>query len=115
MTESSYKAWHVLNDQALLSQIGAFVKHHRLEQNRTQASVAHAAGISRSTLSLLERGETVTLTTLIQVLRVLDLLHVMDGFAIEQRISPLALARAERQQRKRGRSSGTQEPERSPW
>jgi len=97
-----------MSDQALAGHIGAFVRHHRLEQNRTQDALAHAAGISRSTLSLLERGQTVTLATLIQVLRVLDQLQVMDAFVVQQYISPLVLARMqkEKRQRARGKLSG---------
>jgi transcriptional regulator with XRE-family HTH domain len=93
-----------MSDKALVGQIAAFVKHHRLEQNKSQEQLANAAGISRSTLSLLERGETVTLATLIQVLRVLDLLHIMDEFTVEQSISPLVLAKMERNKRKRAGS-----------
>jgi len=77
-----------MSDQALASRIGDFVKYHRLEQNKTQEVLSHEAGISRSTLSLLERGETVTLATLLQVLRVLDQLQMMDAFVVEPRISP---------------------------
>lgn len=101
MTDISYKNWNSMSDNAIVQQIGAFVKHHRMEQNKTQDILANAAGISRSTLSLLERGETVTLATLIQVLRVLDVLHIMDAFVIQQTISPLALAKIEKDKRKR--------------
>jgi transcriptional regulator with XRE-family HTH domain len=101
MTDLSYKNWNSMSDNAIVQQIGAFVKHHRMEQNKTQDILANAAGISRSTLSLLERGETVTLATLIQVLRVLDALHIMDVFVIQQAISPLALAKIEKDKRKR--------------
>ncbi len=101
MTEISYINWNSMSDQALVGQIAAFVKHHRLEQNKSQEELATAAGISRSTLSLLERGETVTLATLIQVLRILDQLHIMEAFTVQQRISPLALAKIERNKRKR--------------
>ncbi len=104
-----------MSDQALVAHIGSFVKHHRLEQNKTQDTLAHEAGISRSTLSLLERGETVTLATLIQVLRMLDQLQVMDAFEVQQRISPLALAKAEKEKRKRARNSTTNDPEKSDW
>ncbi len=95
--------------------IGAFVKHHRLEQNKTQELLSYEAGISRSTLSLLERGETVTLSTLIQVLRVLDQLQVMAAFEVQQRISPLALAKAEHKMRKKARSAPTKDPKKSDW
>lgn len=101
MTNISYNNLNAMNDKALARHIGDFVKHHRMEQNKTQDMLASAAGISRSTLSLLERGETVTLATFIQVLRVLDQLHVMEAFAVEQTISPLALAKMEKEKRKR--------------
>lgn len=104
-----------MSDKALIEQIGAFLKHHRLQQNKTQEEVAGEAGISRSTLSLLERGETVTLTTLIQVLRVLDQLHVMDSFKVNETVSPLTLAKLEKEKRKRARKSETDDQETSEW
>ncbi|MCK9400495.1 MAG: helix-turn-helix domain-containing protein [Bacteroidales bacterium] len=115
MTELSYKNWIAMSDKALAEHIGAFVKHHRLEQNKTQDTLANAAGISRSTLSLLERGETVTLATLIQVLRVLDQLHVMEAFAVENTISPLALAKLQKEKRQRARGKQSDKKQQSDW
>lgn len=115
MNDSSYKNWVSMSDKALIEQIGAFLKHHRLQQNKTQQEVAGEAGISRSTLSLLERGETVTLTTLIQVLRVLDQLHIMDSFQVKETISPLALAKLEKEKRKRARKKDPRDQETSEW
>lgn len=110
-----------MTDDAITQYIGSFVRHHRMKQHRTQEDLAAAAGISRSTLSLLERGETVTLATLIQVLRVLDQLHVMDAFNIREYVSPLALARLQKEKRKRVRASAgshpqvNDEPEATDW
>ncbi|MBK7691655.1 MAG: helix-turn-helix transcriptional regulator [Bacteroidetes bacterium] len=115
MTDVSYKKWLSMRDDALIKQVGIFIKHHRLGQNKTQEQVAEDAGISRSTLSLLERGEAVTLPTLIQVLRVLDQLQVMEAFEIQQSISPLALAKAEKEKRKRARNTQTNNGEESNW
>lgn len=115
MTDISYKNWLSMSDKALAEHIGAFIKHHRLEQNKTQEALAHAAGISRSTLSLLERGETVTLATLIQVLRVLDQLHIMDVFTIQQTISPLTLAKMEKKKRKRARGKKEEPKNETDW
>lgn len=75
-----------------------------MEKNKTQDELATAAGISRSTLSLLERGETVTVTTLIQVLRVLDQLAILNAFEVRETISPLALAKLQKEKRQRARS-----------
>ena len=101
MSEIAYINWSSVSDKAIAQRIGAFVKHHRIEQNKTQDFLASAAGISRSTLSLLEHGETVTLPTLIQVLRTLDQLQVMELFWIQPSISPLVMAKMEKYKRKR--------------
>ncbi len=101
MSDKSYKT---MSDNTALKQIGDFIRHHRKVQHLTQQELAVRAGISRSTLSLLERGETVTTAMLIQVLRVLDQLQVLESFAVEQQISPLLLAKAEHKQRQRVRT-----------
>jgi transcriptional regulator with XRE-family HTH domain len=104
-----------MSDKALAMHIGAFIKHHRMEQNKTQEVLAKAAGISRSTLSLLERGEAVTLATLIQVLRVLDKLYVLDVFSVQQDISPLMLAKMEKDKRKRASGKGKETQNKNDW
>jgi hypothetical protein len=35
MTDISYKNWDSMSDKALAEHIGAFIKHHRMEQNKT--------------------------------------------------------------------------------
>ena len=35
MSDISYKNWYSMSDKALAERIGAFVKYHRLEQNKT--------------------------------------------------------------------------------
>ncbi len=52
-------------------------------------------------MSLLERREAVTLATSLRVLRVLELLYVLDAFKPVTHISPMQLAKVERQQRRR--------------
>ena len=101
MNENSRKDWNVLSDDSILKQIGEFIRYHRMQQNKTQTMLAKDAGISRSTVSLLERGESVTAAILIQALRVLDKLHVLDGFTVIRQQSPLLLAKAEKKKRHR--------------
>lgn len=78
-----------LSDTAILQMIGDFIKKKRMDLNKTQGELSTDAGISRSTLSLLERGEKVNLITLIQVLRVLNELQVLEVFEVRQQIRPL--------------------------
>ena len=115
MNEKTYNNWAAMSDKVLLKQIGSFIKYHRMEQNKTQESVATDAGISRSTLSLLERGEGVTLPTLIQVLRMLDQLQVMDAFRVENQVSPILLAKMEQKKRQRVRGKKQDGQPKSDW
>ena len=98
-----------MSDQSLIESIGKFLKHHRLNQNRSQVEIAKAAGISRSTLSLLERGENVSLSSLIHVLRVLDLLHIMENFKVSDQISPLEYAKLQKNKKQRASKKSTQD------
>ncbi|NGY37862.1 helix-turn-helix domain-containing protein [Flavobacterium sp. XN-5] len=115
MNDIQYINWIAMSDYALAQTIGAFVKHHRLVQNKTQEEVAAAANISRSTLSLLEKGEAVTIPTLLQVLRVLDLLYIMDIFKIQEQISPIELAKLDQQKRQRARNSDNNTNKQTDW
>ncbi len=100
MNDKSYIEWREMSDKSLMETIGKFIQSHRLNQNKSQDQVATAAGISRSTLSLLERGKKVRIDSFIQVLRVLDLLYVMDVFKIQDQISPIEYAKLKKKKRK---------------
>ena len=115
MNDTPYTNWIAMSDTALAQTIGAFVKHHRLSQNKTQKEVAGAANMSRSTLSLLEKGEAITVPTLLQVLRVLDLLYIMEVFKIQEQISPIELAKLDQQKRQRARNSDNDNTKQSDW
>ncbi|MFM7357310.1 MAG: helix-turn-helix domain-containing protein [Sediminibacterium sp.] len=115
MTEKTYIQWNSMGDKALAEHIVRFGREKRMEVNKTQATLAHAAGISRSTLSLLEKGETVTLATLLQVLRVLDQLHVLDVFTVQPFISPIQLAKLEQKKRKRASGNTSIPSKESSW
>ena len=100
MNDKSYIEWREMSDKSLMESIGKFIQSHRLNQNKSQDQIASSAGISRSTLSLLERGEKVRIDSLIQVLRVLDLLYVMDVFKVQDQISPIEYAKLKKKKRK---------------
>lgn len=97
--------WASMTDGALLQAVGNFVRHHRLSQNITQAQLSKSANISRSTLSLMEKGEKITLPTLIQVLRVLDKLYIMSVFKVRDEISPMEYLKLQKNKRQRARNS----------
>lgn len=92
-----------MSDKAIIVSIGAFIKQQRLAQNKTQIKTAEIAGVNRSTLSQIENGEPISLISLIQILRTLDLLHVLGEFKTNTQISPLTLAKMDKKKRKRAR------------
>ena len=99
--------WYSMSDKGVLNLIGQFIQETRLQQNKTQQQVADSAGINRSTVGQIEKGNGGTLLSLLQILRVLEQLSVLQSFEIEQKISPLALAKLEQQKRRRARNSDT--------
>jgi putative transcriptional regulator len=97
--------WFAMSDLAIMEHLGNFIKETRLQQSKTQDQVAHDAGINRSTMSQIENGAGGNMLTYIQILRVLNQLHLFDSFQVRPLISPLQLARME--QRKRERAAGS--------
>lgn len=105
MNDTPYNNWFELSNDAILKKIGDYIQHNRIKQNKSQTDISRAAGISRSTLSLLERGEKVTLITLIQVLRALDCFHALNSFEIPNEISPIEYAKLQKKKRTRASKS----------
>ena len=107
--------WVAMSDRAIISVIGEYIREKRLSINKTQAQIAEKAGINRSTLVQIEKGESITLISLIQILRALDLLHILQTFKIEKVISPIELAKLENQKRKRARGKKKNKSSESDW
>ena len=118
MTDISYISTPATTDLALLVSLGSFIRQQRLQQNKTQGQLAKEAGISRSTLSLFEKGENTGILVFIQVLRSLKLLQLLEIFQMKQQVSPLALAKLERSKRlraSRGETGRKKSPPQSDW
>jgi transcriptional regulator with XRE-family HTH domain len=95
MTALPYINMAKLSDDAIIAKIGNFVKQERLDQNMTQQQLSAKAGINRTTLSELELGRRCHLLTLIQVLRILNKLQILDVFEYIKPVSPMLLAEME--------------------
>jgi transcriptional regulator with XRE-family HTH domain len=101
MTDISYIKWEALSDRAVNELLGSFIRQSRLRQNKTQFQLAKEAGIARSTLSLFEKGENSSLMVFIQLMRALNLLHLLKEFEIREQLSPIQLAKLEHSKRQR--------------
>jgi transcriptional regulator with XRE-family HTH domain len=107
-----------LTDDAVLAELGARLAHTRLERNLTQRRVADEAGVARSAVQALERGEPVVVTSLIRVLRALGLVDGLDRLVPEPAPSPTQLLalRGRRRRRAAGaRTTSTPETRTEPW
>ena len=108
----------LLTDAAVLTELGRRLARHRLERNWTQAELAAEAGVGQATVQRAERGESVQMTSMIKLLRALELLGGLEA-AIPETID-LPIARLEREQRRvRQRAGGGRrpgaEPSEEPW
>jgi transcriptional regulator with XRE-family HTH domain len=108
--------WVAMSDTAIVGKIGEFIKNERLNSNKTQAQLAVEAGINRWTLSQIENGEPITLLSLIQILRALNRVQLLEIFTIQQQqMSPIELAKKDQQKRQRASSTDTNNIKKSDW
>lgn len=85
-----------------LARLGGQVEAYRLSRNITQADLAKAAGISRTTLSRLELTGSGTLETMLRVLRALGVEDRLFLLVPDAKLSPLDPLGGQRQ-RARGK------------
>jgi len=91
---------HHSNDQ-VRQRVGDRLRAQRRSRGLTQQDLAELAGLSRPTVSTLERGNDVSLDSFLSVLRALGLLDGLDTAVPEPAVSPMG----ELQQRSRSRAA----------
>jgi transcriptional regulator with XRE-family HTH domain len=98
-----------MGDHAISLELGNNLRSLRLQHNLSQEKLAEKAGLSRSAISEMENGKTATsLVTIIQVLRALQQLHLLEHLLIndESGLSETAgLSKAERPRASRSTAS----------
>jgi transcriptional regulator with XRE-family HTH domain len=108
----------LMTDTAVLAELGGRLARHRLQRNWTQAQTAVEAGVGQATVQRVERGESVQMTSMVKLLRALDLLGGLDGAVPESIDLPIAqLEREQRKVRRRARGPGRPPAESTdrPW
>ena len=101
MRKGGIMDFYSMSDRAILREIGGRLRRRRLDRNLTQQALADMAGLSRTTVSDLERGAPAGLLTLVQVLRALGGLEELGAFLPDAGPSPLELARMKGRERQR--------------
>lgn len=90
-----------MSDKAILAELGAQVKQMRLNRNVPQAALAKKAGVARSTISELENYGNGSMMSMVQILRALEKLELLNLFSTEMLVSPIQVAKLYGKNRKR--------------
>ncbi len=107
--------WQALSDTQAVERLGTDLRRMRLERNLSQAEVATRAGLDRTTVVKLEAGRAATLLTVVQVLRAIGRLEVLDAFHQEPQPTPYMLVEAqEKYLKKRRKRASRKKPEVGP-
>lgn len=87
------------SNSQVLALLGDRLRAHRKVRRLSQTELAERAGVSRTTVSKLERGHDVTLESWVAVLRTLGLLGALDAAITAPPASPIdAFERAQTRQ-----------------
>lgn len=103
-----------LTDAAVLGELSQRLRQARIDMGLTQAALATQAGVSKRTVERLEDGASAQLSTLIRILRSLDLLPRLDALLPATGPRPMELLRHATKRRQRAstpRSPQASEPE----
>jgi len=97
--------WYSMTNARIEIEVGERLKKLRLEYNITQNDLAKKTGLSRVTISKIERGMGVNLSSLIEIMRGLRVLENITYLIPEQEISPLELIRLKNKTKKKRAST----------
>ena len=104
-----------LSDSAVLETLGQRLARRRLDLRLTQAAAAEQAGVSKRTLERMEAGASVQLSSLIRVLRVLDLMDGLEQLAPPAGPRPMDLLQLKGKARQRAPASDDKKSPGSGW
>lgn len=83
------KIKNTTTEEKIIAELGSRLTKQRLQAGFTQAALAEKAGVSKRTIERIESGSSIQLSTLIQVLRVFQLLDGLNEVLPEKRSAPI--------------------------
>jgi transcriptional regulator with XRE-family HTH domain len=96
---------NLLTDAVILREIGARIKHKRVDSGLTQAQLAQQAGIAKRAVERLEGGSSTDSLALIRALRALKMLENLENALPDIPQSPVALLKKHGRKRMRVRAA----------
>lgn len=104
-----------MSDEALMGELGQRLHGRRLDLGLTQAALAEQAGVGKRTVERLENGASVQLSSLLRILRVLELIETLDHVLPSGEPRPMDLLRLKGKQRQRAVPSRRETRPGEPW
>ena len=105
----------LLTDDAILAELGERMARRRLDLQLTQADVAGQAGIAKRTVERIEAGASAQMSSIIRILRVLELLPDLDALIPEAAVRPMDLLKRKGKTRQRASSRRRAERPEQTW
>ena len=96
--------WTELSDPAIFNKLGTRMKAYRISRGMKQQELASESGVGISTIAKIERGQSVSLSLFVSIMRTLGLLENFDLLIPEPKPSPLELLKMQGKQIKRVRT-----------
>jgi len=109
------KITELLTDDAILAEIGTRVARRRLDLQMTQADLAEQAGIAKRTVERIEAGASAQMSSIIRMLRVLDLLPGLEQLLPAAGTRPMDLLKRKGKVRQRASSRRRAQHPDKPW
>ncbi len=103
------------SDVAILKEIGDRISRYRLNQNTSQAWLAQEAGVSHRTLIRVEHGQSVQASSLIRILRALQLVENLDALIPKPVMSPIQQLEMQGKRRQRASSKSAKPKKEDTW
>lgn len=104
MQFSYNKNWYGMTDNAIVGVLCKSIKQMRLNKNISQEELSLQSGVNRVTISRMETGKAINLLTLIQLLRALEQLDLLNYLNVEPEISPMLVMEQQQKLRKKASS-----------
>lgn len=95
------KIENLLADNAVLTELGVRLSQRRIELGMSQAELADQAGMSKRTIERVEAGATTQMSTMIRILRSLELLDRLEVLIPEAGPRPMDLLKLKGRERQR--------------
>ena len=96
-----------LTPEAVLQELGRRLARRRLDLGITQAEAAEQAGLGKRTVERIEAGGDTQMSTIVRLLRVLELMEEVERLVPETGPRPMELLKLKGKERRRAASKRT--------